>query len=240
MKYFVFIVLAGIGFTTLSNVQDSKADISNDAPIVLELFTSQSCSSCPPADRILTQLQEENSNIIALSCNVTYWNHLHWEDTLSKEFCSTRQRSYVRTLQSRGPYTPQIVINGEDTMVGSSHGKIIKSINQQAAIKTIGLTLDNKNLKISLPETPSNSVYAINLIIVGNSHTQSIPSGENRGRTVKYTNPVENIISLGTWDGTGKNMSYDVSNFTTNSKYVLLAQQNGRTGKIIAAGQINN
>lgn len=207
-------------------------------PIVLELFTSQSCSSCPPADRLLEKLSKENNNIIAVSCNVTYWNHLHWEDTLSKDFCTQRQRQYVQTLQSRGPYTPQIVINGQDTMVGSRARQIQQSIKTAPPLKNINLMLENKILKIRLPETPGNDSYAITLLAHGKTHHQKILSGENRGRNVNYTNPVQDIISLGTWDGTGKTMSYDISTLEKSQGYVVLAQKNGTTGSIIAAGKI--
>lgn len=214
------------------------AQAEGKAPIVLELFTSQSCSSCPPADRLLGELAKSNEDIIALSCHVTYWNYLHWEDTLSNQFCNIRQRDYVRQLKSRGPYTPQIVINGQDTMVGSQGEKIKRAINHLNPIKNIDLTLTEKTLHIRLPETPGTDSYAINLVIYGQDHTQHIPSGENKGRNVTYSNPVQDIISLGTWDGTGKKITYDVSDKKSAKGYAVLAQKNGKTGEIIAAGKI--
>ena len=237
------LIVGMLGFVSLSNLVQTKsiqAMENTDSPIVLEMFTSQSCSSCPPADRVLSQLEAQNDNIIALSCHVTYWNHLHWEDTLSKEFCSTRQRDYVRTLRSRGPYTPQIMINGKHTMVGSQGGKIVRAIENAAPIKSIGLSLDNESLNIKLPETPGNDSYALNLVIYKDAHKQSIPSGENPGRTVTYTNPVERIVSLGTWDGTGKTMDHDISNYSDVKGYALLAQKNSKVGEIIAAGKVSN
>ena len=242
MKYILIILISTIGVITLMNIKDSKADISSDAPLVLEMFTSQSCSSCPPADKILNRLADENKNIIALSCNVTYWNHLHWQDTLSKEFCSIRQRDYVRRLKSRGPYTPQLVVNGKDEMVGSQLGKIKRSILKQAdkPVKNIKLTQDEGELIIQLPETPTTDTYALHLISYGHSHTQDIPSGENKGRQVHYTNPVQDIISLGTWDGTGKKMDIDISHFDANKGFAVLAQTNGITGPIMAAGKVEN
>ena len=180
------LIVGMLGFVSLSNLVQTKsiqAMEHTDSPIVLEMFTSQSCSSCPPADRVLSQLEAQNDNIIALSCHVTYWNHLHWEDTLSKEFCSTRQRDYVRTLRSRGPYTPQIMINGKHTMVGSQGGKIVRAIENAAPIKSIGLSLDNDQLNIKLPETAGNDSYALNLVIYKDAHKQSIPS------CLLYTSP---------------------------------------------------
>lgn len=213
----------------------------NDAPVVLELFTSQSFSSCPTADKLLEKLTNEDENIIALSCNVTYWNHLSWKDSLSKEFCNERQRDYVRTLDSRGPYTPQIVISGRETMVGSQEGKIRQSIAKQKKnnpLKPIKLSLENNILNIVLPETPSDHNYAVHLIVYEDSFMQDIPSDENRGLKVNYTNPVQSIISLGTWDGTTKKMNYDVSAIQNAKGYVVVAQKDGKTGQIIAVGKI--
>jgi hypothetical protein len=243
IQKFTLLILCVLGFTGLSNLVQTKsiqAMENIDSPIVLEMFTSQSCSSCPPADKVLSQLEAQSDNIIALSCHVTYWNHLHWEDTLSKEFCSTRQRDYVRALRSRGPYTPQIMINGKQTMVGSQGAKIVRAIENAAPIKSIDLSLDGDILDIKLPETPGNDSYALNLVIYKDAHKQSIPSGENRGRTVRYTNPVERIVSLGTWDGTGKAMDHDISSYGNVKGYALLAQKNGKVGEIIAAGKVSN
>jgi hypothetical protein len=231
MRWFFLTALAWLLFPV-------QAGAVENSPVVLELFTSQSCSSCPPADKLLGELSE-NENVIALSCNVTYWNHLHWKDTLSKEFCTQRQRAYVQSLQSRGPYTPQIVINGKDTMVGSRDSQIKKSIAAQELIKPIGLALNGDMLDINLPETPGRHSYALLLIAHDDTHYQEIPSGENRGRSVHYTNPVQNIISLGTWDGTGKTLDRDIASLKDATGFVVLAQKNGVTGPIIAAGQIS-
>ena len=241
MIKFILPVLLLLGFfavSSLTTTKNTQAMENIDTPIVLEMFTSQSCSSCPPADRLLGQLQSENDNVIALSCNVTYWNHLHWEDTLSRNFCDVRQRDYVRTLRSRGPYTPQIVINGSNTLVGNQEGSIRRGIVLADKIKPIKLNRDESNLTITLPETPGDDSYAIELITYGEDHTQDIPSGENRGRKVSYTNPVQNIISLGTWDGTGKTMNYDLSEISSAKNIAVLAHTNGKTGAIIGAGKL--
>lgn len=211
----------------------------NTAPIVLELFTSQSCSSCPPADKILGELADNDENIIALSCNVTYWNHLHWEDTLSKDVCTARQRSYVNSLNSRGPYTPQIVINGQYEMVGSHGSKIdkaISNIKNEKGLKRISLVREENNLSITLPDL-TQSQYVITVLHHGARHTQSIPSGENRGRTVNYTNPVQKIDTLGTWSGSGNKVNYDLSDTNNTKAIVVLVHEQSPTGKIVAAGK---
>lgn len=237
---FASFIAIPLGIFSFSNVKNADAVTNAQSPVVLELFTSQSCSSCPPADKLLGQFAAESENVIALTCNVTYWDHLHWKDTLSKDFCTQRQRQYVQTLRSRGPYTPQIMINGKHTMVGSRGSAINRTIASELEGKTvqaIDLSLSDDTLNIDLPQIATGS-YTLLLVSHGSEHTQSIPSGENRGRTVSYTNPIETITSLGTWDGTAKSLSHDVSELKNASGYAILAQENGFTGPILAAAQV--
>lgn len=237
---FASLIAVPLGILGFGNAKNADAVTNAKNPVVLEMFTSQSCSSCPPADKILGELAAKNDNIIALSCHVTYWNHLHWKDTLSKEFCTSRQRQYVQSLQSRGPYTPQIVINGNQTTVGNRGGQINRAIAGELAenkITPIDLTLSNDTLAIDLP-TIKTGAYTLLLVAHGDEHTQSVPSGENRGRTISYTNPVQEIISLGAWDGSAQRLSQDISALPDAHGYVVLAQKDGATGEIRAAAKI--
>jgi len=218
----------------------AMAQESAKAPIVVELFTSQSCSSCPPADKVLGELADNNDHIIALSCNVTYWNHLHWEDTLSQEFCTQRQRGYVNSLESRGPYTPQTVINGKYEMVGSRKNKVlnaIEKVDENEELKNIKISLDKNNVTINLPALPQ-SQYIVTVLEHGARHTQSIPSGENRGRTVNYTNPVQNLEALGTWGGNESAVNYEIKNSQDAKAIVVLIHDRNPTGPIVAAGKL--
>jgi len=235
IKYLLAAFLLLNSFPSPSQAQDSAAATS---PIVLELFTSQSCSSCPPADKILGALEKQNDNVIALSCHVTYWNHLHWKDTLSQDFCTQRQRGYVQALNARSNYTPQIVVNGKTEIVGSREGKIRRVIEQQKHdVQAISIKRVEYDLDINLPQLPK-AQYVVSLLTHGDKHTQSIPSGENRGRTIQYTNPVESIIPINTWDGTAKSISYDVTNNANTKGFVVLVQKQSPTGEIVAAGKL--
>lgn len=212
-------------------------------PVVLELFTSQSCSSCPPADRLLRKLNAENPNIIALSCHVTYWNHLHWKDTLSQQFCTDRQRQYVRSLRARGSYTPQIVINGEHELVGSREGQIRRIMSNklgQQSVQPIVLTINGNSLVIDLSsvKTVKQERYYITLLSYGHNHHQKIKSGENRGRAVTYTNPVQNIISSEKWNGQA-DLIKDISATKNAQGIAVLVQERGVADKIIAAGKVD-
>lgn len=241
IAFIAALIAVPLGFLGFGQTKHAQALSEAQSPIVLELFTSQSCSSCPPADKLLGQLAEENENIIALSCNVTYWNHLHWKDTLSKEFCTQRQRDYAATLQSRRVYTPQIVVNGRHEMVGSRGGSIRRAIAtdlKQNNVKKIDLNLNEESLDIHLPALGDTGPYQLLLIAHGDTHHQEIPSGENRGRAVTYTNPVLDITSLGTWNGQAKRFNHTLEKVPKAAGYIVLAQKGGVTGEIIAAAQI--
>jgi len=226
MKKIILASILGISAFNAAIAQDK-------APVVVELFTSQSCSSCPPADRVLGALAKDE-NIIALSCNVTYWNHLHWEDTLSQDFCTQRQRQYVREFNSRGPYTPQIVINGRHELVGSQGRKVNKIVEKErGSVRPISIQKNNDLLEIKLPQLIEEE-YVVTMMTYGNDHTQSIPSGENRGRTVSYTNPVTDIKLLGKWDGVEQILTQESS----ANNVVILVQKNNAVGEIVAAGRI--
>ena len=240
IKFIPLSIFSIFAFLNVSNYVEAKnlQSISGkDNPIVLELFTSQSCSSCPPADRLLKQIEAENDNIIALSCNVTYWNHLHWKDTLSNDFCDVRQRQYVSQLKSRGPYTPQIFVNGTQTGVGSRSSTIESAVEKTHHIQPIDIKNKDKNLQINLPKMATAN-YNILLVPYGHNLKQDIPSGENRGRSVHYTNPVLDIVNLGLWQGESRNFSYNISKIKKLKGVAVLIHEETQVGAIKAAGKI--
>jgi hypothetical protein len=205
-----------------------------DAPIVIELFTSQSCSSCPPADKNLAELSQ-NPNIIPLAFHVTYWDHLHWKDTLSREFATQRQRTHARYNSSNRVYTPQMVINGSEQFVGSRKDRIRSALKNAKPLKAITLIQNGDTLTAHLPAT-YESKYTLWLAGVQNTHTQKIPSGENRGKTVDYHNAVLTLENIGDWNGAHEKRTLNSASETGIDHYVLFAQKGGY-GEILAAGK---
>lgn len=226
---FIKLLLAA-GFTPQSDIKPAK----NLA--VVELFTSQSCSSCPPADHVLASIADD-PNIIALSFHVTYWNYLHWKDTLSHEFATKRQRAIAAYQKSRRVYTPQMVVNGADEFVGSRTSPLNSALNRAAPVEIIDITRSGETLTLSLPDAQTGN-YTLWLAGVKNTHTQAIPSGENRGRTVTYRNAVLSFKSHGTWNGASDNRTITITPTDGVDHYVVLAQENSY-GKILAAGRSN-
>lgn len=168
-------------------------------PVVIELFTSQSCSCCPPADALLGQLAQASPAVIALTCPVTYWNHLSWRDTLSQEFCTARQNAYADARNSSRVFTPEALINGRKSVVGSNGRDVGRTIEEEAGLlERIDIRPSNAGYTAYLPQGSDGKAV---LVVFGKTHTQDIPKGENRGATVSYTNPVIALHTLKVVDG---------------------------------------
>ncbi|HEY0371365.1 MAG TPA: DUF1223 domain-containing protein [Thermoanaerobaculia bacterium] len=169
-------------------------------PVVLELFTSQGCSSCPPADELLRELRKQ-PGVIALAYHVDYWDRLGWRDPFSSREWSERQGEYVRAMKLESSYTPQIVINGSRQMVGSTGFAIRGAIDQESKRKPEGrVSLDVRNGKVFVR---AESTKPTELIVVAyeNGITTKITSGENSGRTQTSDSIVRKLVRLGTVSG---------------------------------------
>lgn len=198
------IILAGILFmcTPSGSKGNSKANIANSAAdgfVVMELFTSQGCSSCPAADAVLEMYAEKNDDrIIPLAFHVDYWNRLGWIDSLSKSDYSDRQRNYAEKLNSQ-TYTPQLVINGQQQFVGSDRSEIASAVNKYLKTKaTAKITVAAMNLVNGKAEVTYNiegdiSNMNINAALVQKSVITQIKGGENRGVKLNNFNVVRDF-----------------------------------------------
>ena len=206
-------------------------------PVVIELFTSQSCSSCPAADALLKDISG-NSNVIPLAFHVTYWNHLDWQDTLSREFSTARQHAYATQRASRRVYTPQMIVNGLFEFNGSDRAALSHAIKNAPDIDIVPLSRDGGTINMALPNMAHKSKN-LSLYVYGTrqSHIQDIAAGENHGRTITYTHPVVYEKSLGAWDGKAKNLSVPIPPLLSLDHMVVLIQQT-TNGPIMAAGRI--
>lgn len=168
---------------------------------LIELFTSQGCSSCPPADALLSKLQEEafdnGQNVYTLSFHVDYWNYLGWKDPFSSPKYSDRQRKYAM-VHSSNVYTPMMVINGKHSFVGSDQqlaGKYL--VRALASIQTTTVSAnaiasqDSIDVQILFDHADhQDRSLHLNIAVVETTTTNSVPRGENRGRTLRHTNVV--------------------------------------------------
>ena len=177
---------------------------------VLELFTSQGCSSCPPADKLLGELIRDPS-LVAFSLNVDYWDSLGWKDTLADPRNSERQRAYARVRGERGVYTPQLVINGTAHVVGSDKGAIQRALasTRDALTVPVQLAVRDGMLNVDLPaEKGAGEVWVYGL---AKEVSVALARGENRGRTVTYHNVARRWLKLGDWNGKAANWNVPVS-----------------------------
>ncbi len=167
---------------------------------VVELFTSQGCSSCPAADRVLGELAAEG-RVIALSIPVDYWDYLGWKDTLAQHAHSMRQRGYAGVRGDRQVYTPQVVVNGSAQVIGSDR-QAIEAACKNAAKAAVPVTLtrngDNIEVDIGAGQGAPASVW---LLTVARATPVAIGRGENHGRTITYSNVVRSWQRVAEWTG---------------------------------------
>jgi hypothetical protein len=218
-----------------------RALAESDAPVVIELFTSQGCYSCPPADKLLGELKDVG-NLIVLACHVTYWNYLGWQDTFSRQFCDDRQRNYqAQLIGNPGVYTPQVVVSGRYGAVGSRASRVKRLIslaNTNTPARRIKLSIANDGqLKIELPDTQASQVHRLWLLGTSGSHLLPIVKGENGGKALNYHNPIEYVADLGSWTGHLKTLSKDVTENSNIQEWVVIAQTHP-LGGIAAAGKL--
>jgi len=183
---------------------------------VIELFTSQGCSSCPAADQLLAELQTDRS-LIPLSLPIDYWDYLGWKDTLALPGHTTRQKAYSHVRGDREIYTPQVVVNGIAQAIGSDQAGIENAIAQTRNYpSTLSVPLHVKiageRVSVALPareraEAGGGEVW---LCALSASVAVGITRGENRGRTITYTNVVRRWVKLGTWSGKSENFTVPI------------------------------
>lgn len=206
---------------------------------VIELYTSQGCSSCPPADKFLSELALSSSTI-TLACHVTYWDYLGWKDSFSNPFCDKRQYTYKRYLNAFSAYTPQMIINGRYEGVGSRRSKIkslISDAEKDEKLLPIQLGTTDTKLLIDISALDNKRTMELYVLGVGESSAVDIKKGENHNRTIEYHNPViySRLISMDT--DTQDRLVEDVSDATDIAHWVVLAQDI-KTGGIMAAGRM--
>jgi hypothetical protein len=179
----------------------TTAGQAQQAPTVVELFTSQGCSSCPPADAFLTDLAHQRHDVLPLAFHVTYWDSLGWKDPYSLAAATVRQRDYARHLGDDGVYTPQMVVDGTTGFVGSDRALGLKVIAAAAGRKAVpvSVTRDGQSLLIKVG-TGSGQAQVL-LVGFDPAHETSIGRGENSGRTLLESNIVRSLTPVGAWSG---------------------------------------
>ena len=221
-------------------------------PVIVELFTSEGCSSCPPADDVLARLDREQPipglEIIPLSEHVDYWNDQGWQDRFSSPLFSGRQQDYGRAFRLESVYTPQLVVNGQTETVGSDWNAVTKAIGLatggQKAMVRIAIR-GSDTVTFSVQDLPSGTHVADMLLAVTESNLETfVSSGENGGRRLTHTGVVRSLTSLGKLD-TAKNVAYSSqARLTLNPRWnrnnlrMVLFVQDSRTRRIVGSSVV--
>jgi len=212
---------------------------------VVELFTSQGCSSCPPADQLLNTMAQ-NSDMIAVSFPVDYWDYIGWKDTLASPAFTARQKAYAAARGDGHVYTPQIVVDGRADVVGSDREEVTHVIDlnkgRDGAL-TIPIQVKDVSGTMHVEIGAGTGALAhtkagVFILRVAHSRTETIERGENRGHSITYTNVVRAMRHIGDWHG--EPVSFDLTELKAEDEgYVVLLQQGTieQPGTILAAAK---
>jgi hypothetical protein len=213
-----------------------QSSVQAEPRAVIELFTSQGCSSCPPADRLLGELAADPS-LLPVSVPVDYWDYLGWKDTLADPRNTARQKAYAHARGDGQVYTPQVVVNGALHALGSDKAAIelaiAKSRKNGAMSLRPTLNLDEGRLKVTVPDLVDAQTGAeVWLLGLVKAATIVIGRGENKGRTITYHNVVRRWIKLGEWTGKANSWSIPVQTLKgANVDEAAVVLQSGTTEK---------
>ncbi|MEP5151898.1 DUF1223 domain-containing protein [Planktotalea sp.] len=226
-----FSALAAAFWIALSGTAQAQSQ-----PVVIELFTSQGCSSCPPADALMHELVKRD-DVLALSMHVDYWDYIGWKDIFASPSNTARQQSYAKAAGRRSVYTPQMIVGGVDSVVGT-HPKDVASLiaKHTAQDKDVSLDVSRDDDMVTIAATAKQAgQYEVKFVNYRAAQTVEIKRGENAGRTITYVNVVSDFGTIQEWDGsTPLAISAQVG---TGPAAILIQRANH--GAIEAAATIN-
>jgi hypothetical protein len=193
-------------------------------PIVVELFTSQGCSDCPAADRLVTELAKRK-DVIALSLPITYWDMLGWKDTFATDANTQRQKSYARAMSHSGIYTPQMIVDGRFDVVGNQRDRVMAAlaarandgIGETSIPITVGAVSGRLEIVIPAVKTKIKPLATIWVMRTLNQGSVNVEQGENRNHRLTYTNVVRDLQRAGEWNGEA--MKIDLPLNLANAKH---------------------
>jgi hypothetical protein len=231
------------------NPKSENAGQSSKPPVLIELFTSEGCSSCPAADRSLALLEKEQpvaaAEIITLALHVDYWNYLGWKDEFSSPLFSRRQEDYARKFKLDSNYTPQMVVDGVSEFNGSNTGKAVNSVMEAAKNQKgkIEMRREDGKIKVKISDVPKHESATVYLAIAEDNLSTSVKRGENSGQKLEHVSVVRRLETFGSMDEKTfvaeleTAFSIDSSWKTENLKLIVFVQETA-SGKIVAVNRI--
>ncbi len=214
-------------------------------PVLLELFTSQGCSDCPPADRLVTELANRD-DVIALSLPITYWDILGWKDTFATEANTRRQKSYAQIMNRSGVYTPQMIIDGRVDVIGNQRERVMDAVATRAGATSregsipILLRRVSNRIEIAIPKNghgrkDSGTIWVMRTLARG---SVSVGDGENRNRQLTYTNVVRDLQRAGEWNGQAMKIDLPVNIAKLKYDGVVVILQAQDFGPVLGAATL--
>jgi hypothetical protein len=211
-------------------------------PVVVELYTSQGCSSCLPADALLSRLADRK-DVLAMSLPVTYWDMLGWKDTLASDANTRRQKAYAAAMGHGGVYTPQMIVDGTSDMVGSREAAVDAAIAaRQADMISVPVTLQASHTELHIAIGPGdpNANATIWLFHILGRASVNVGGGENNGHVLAYRNVVRDVKAVGIWKGQAVSLDLPRAELASAPHdAVAVVVQDGGYGHIVGAAMID-
>jgi hypothetical protein len=214
-------------------------------PVVIELFTSQGCSDCPAADRVVGELAKRK-DVIALSLPVTYWDMLGWKDTFATAANTQRQKSYAKAMNRSGIFTPQMIVDGAFDVVGNQHDRVMAAVASRAANLAaetpVHMTVGTSSGRLEIAIDPSHAkIKPMATIWVMRTLSQvsvNVQEGENKNRKLNYTNVVRDLQRAGEWNGDAMKIDLPLTAGKTAQDGVAVILQSHDYGPVLAASAL--
>lgn len=207
------------------------------APVVVELFTSQGCNSCPPADALLGELTQR-PDLIALAFHIDYWNYIGWQDPFSSPEATKRQRDYARSLGLSSVYTPQMVIDGSFDVVGSDRvrvDRVIAAASQRQKLPVAIAASPAGGWVVTIPVGEAAEPATVWLALYDRQHTTPVRRGENAGKTLTDYNIVREFRPIGQWTGAKLDLPLDLGATDLAGRGFAVIVQAATAGPILGA-----
>jgi hypothetical protein len=206
-------------------------------PAVVELYTSQGCSSCPPADAVLGELAQM-PDVVALAFHVAYWDSIGWTDHFALPIAVERQQRYTETLGLASAFTPQAVVDGRSSFVGSDKRRIVAATLELREKIPIALQVAHGELTVTVPGLPHQGGYEVNLAAYQPQAHTAVRRGENSGRTLTEFNIVRQFRTLGSWNGQETTFRVPLDGMPADATHVAVLLQRTGQGPIAGSASI--
>jgi hypothetical protein len=242
MRWVLSVLGLGLAAATVIAVAEGSADDAPTSPVVVELYTSQGCSSCPPADALFSKIARL-PGVIGLALHVDYWDYLGWEDPFGSPAHTDRQRAYAKAHKERTIYTPQIIVDGEDLLIGHDEQALLAHVaehSQEPVVVAIGLTLAERTLRISLaPRGEPVGPVEVQVVQYVPNRPMTVEAGENAGYHHDFTNVVTEWDAVGRWDGASAvELDHPLGPDGAEGARLVVIVQEPRHGSIVGAATL--